>query len=87
MKLFVYKLLISLIAIYILFQLTVGLLMVEIKKTLFEISSSDNIATVKDKIREEIKNGIDKDRILNKSDSVLIKKFIDKIIKELNNSY
>ena len=87
MKLFVYKLLISLIAIYILFQLTVGLLMVEIKKTLFEISSSDNITSVKDKIREEIKNGIDKDQILNKSDAVLIKKFIDKIIKELNNSY
>ena len=87
MKLFIYKLLISLVAIYILFQLTIGLLMVEIKKTLFEISSSDNIAIVKDKIREEIKNGIDKERILNKSDSILIKKFIDKIIQELNNPY
>lgn len=87
MKLFIYKLLISLVAIYILFQLTIGLLMVEIKKTLFEISSSDNIAIVKDKIREEIKNGIDKERILNKSDSILIKKFIEKIIQELNNPY
>ena len=61
--------------------------MVEIKKTLFEISSSDNITIVKDKIREEVKNGIDKERILNKSDSILIKKFIDKIIQELNNPY
>ena len=86
MKLFIYKLLISFVAVYILFQLTVGLLIVEIKKNIFQLTSSENTLVIKEKIREEIKSGIEKDRILNKSDSILIKKFFDKIKKELENT-
>ena len=86
MKLFIYKLLISFVAVYILFQLTVGLLIVEIKKNIFQLTSSENTLVIKEKIREEIKSGIEKDRILNKSDSIFIKKFFDKIKKELENT-
>ena len=38
---------------------------------------------VKDKIRSEIKSGLEKDRILSKEDAILIKRFIDKISLEL----
>ena len=38
---------------------------------------------VKDKIRSEIKSGLEKDRILSNEDAILIKKFIKKITSEL----
>lgn len=87
MRFFIYKLLITLIGIFILFQVTIGLTIKEVKKNIAELSSKESVSELKEKIREEIKNGIDKERILNKSDSILIKKFIDKIIQELNNPY
>ncbi len=86
MRLFIYKLLITLVGVYILFQLTVGLLVTEVKKNLSDFSSAENISFIKNKIREEIKNGIEKDKILNESDSLLLKEFIEKISREINNS-
>tara|TARA_E500000178_G_C16409981_1_gene482571 strand:+ start:173 stop:436 length:264 start_codon:yes stop_codon:yes gene_type:complete len=86
MRIFIYKLLITLAGIYILFQLTIGLFVKEVKKNISKFSSSENISIFKDKIREEIKNGIEKEKILNESDSVLLKKFIEKISKEINNN-
>tara|TARA_B000000565_G_C23668565_1_gene333249 strand:- start:290 stop:553 length:264 start_codon:yes stop_codon:yes gene_type:complete len=86
MRLFIYKLLITLAGVYILFQLTVGLLVTEVKKNLSDFSSAENISFIKNKIREEIKNGIEKDKILNESDSLLLKEFIEKISREINNS-
>ena len=86
MRLFIYKLLAALVGVYILFQLTIGLLIVGFKKEISELSSSENISIIKEKIRDEMKDGINKERIIDKSDSILIKQFIDKIIKELNNT-
>lgn len=84
MRIFIYKLLITLAGIYILFQLTIGLFVNEVKKNISKFSSSENISLLKDKIREEIRNGIEKEKILNESDSILLKKFIEKISKEIN---
>ena len=39
---------------------------------------------IKDKIRSEIKSGLEKDKILSDEDALLIKKFIKKISSELN---
>ena len=38
---------------------------------------------IKDKIRSEIKSGLEKERILSDEDALLIKKFINKISSEL----
>ena len=84
MRIFIYKLLITLAGIYILFQLTIGLFVNEVKKNISKFSSSENISLLKDKIREEIRNGIEKEKILNESDSILLKKFIEKISREIN---
>ena len=86
MRIFIYKLLITLAGIYILFQLTIGLFVNEVKKNISKFSSSENISLFKDKIREEIKNGIERQKILNESDAILLKKFIEKISKEINNN-
>ena len=86
MKIFIYKLLISLVAIFILFQLTVGLLIKEAKKNIQELSSKETVILFKEKIREEIKNGLSKENILIKEDAELLKQFYEKIKKELDSS-
>ena len=86
MKIFIYKLLITLVAIFILFQLTVGLLIKEAKKNIQELSSKETAILFKEKIREEIKNGLSKENILSKEDAVLLNQFYEKIKQELNSS-
>ncbi len=39
---------------------------------------------IKDKVRSELKSGLEKDKILSEEDALLIKKFIEKISSELN---
>ncbi len=39
---------------------------------------------IKEKVRSEIKSGLEKDKILSDEDALLIKKFIKKISSELN---
>ena len=86
MKIFIYKLLISLVAIFILFQLTVGLLINEAKKNIQELSSKETVILFKEKIREEIKNGLSKENVLSKEDAKLLNQFYEKIKKELDSS-
>ena len=86
MKIFIYKLLISLVAIFILFQLTVGLLIKEAKKNIQELSSKETVILFKEKIREEIKNGLSKENVLSKEDAKLLNQFYEKIKKELDSS-
>ena len=46
--------------------------------------SSQGRESIKNKIREELRKGINKDQILNPEDRNLLKEFITKITKELN---
>ena len=49
---------------------------------LFSINNKDNIDQIKNKIRLEIKNGLDKDKILNDEDKILLYKFYLKLKNE-----
>lgn len=83
MKLFIYKFLLVLVGAYILFQLTIGILFKQIEGTIVEYSSGDNILFLKEKIRKEIKNNLNKDKILNEEDALLLRDFLNKIQKEI----
>jgi len=48
--------------------------------------SKEFLTETKTKIREEMKTGIKKERILNKDDALLINKFLNKINKEISNA-
>ena len=52
---------------------------------LLSINNKEDIEQIKNKMRMEIRNSLSKDKILNEEDKELIKKFISKIQKELNN--
>ena len=69
MKIFIYKLLAILVGFYIVFQLTIGLVLKDIKNSISNYSSEENILFVKEKIREELKNGLSKDKILSPEDA------------------
>jgi hypothetical protein len=86
MKIFVIKTLIIFISIFVLFQLTIGSLVNGLKEELSDQFSREKIILAKEKIREEMKKGIEKDRILNPDDADLIGKFLKKLIKEVNNN-
>ena len=77
---------ISLVAIFILFQLTVGLLIKETKKNIQELTSKETAVLFKEKIREEIKNGLLKEKVLSEEDASLLREFYKKIKQELDSS-
>tara|TARA_Y100001935_G_scaffold210207_1_gene180155 strand:- start:324 stop:584 length:261 start_codon:yes stop_codon:yes gene_type:complete len=84
MKIFVIKTLIIFISFFVLFQLTIGSLVNSLKEDLSDQLSRERIIHVKDKIRDEMKKGIEKEQMLNPDDADLIGKFLKKLIKEVN---
>ena len=86
MKIFVIKTLIIFISIFVLFQLTIGSLVRGLKEDLSDQFSREKIILVKEKIREEMKKGIEKEQMLNPDDADLIGKFLKKLVKEVNNN-
>ena len=83
MKSFIYKAIIIVLAIVIIFEFTVG-------SKINEISSKFNYFVTKEgrkegvvKIREEMKKAIKKERYLSKEDAKLLNQFLNKIQSEL----
>ena len=83
MRLFVYKTLFVFFCLFLLFNLTIGHQIRKIENSIQNISSKEKIESLKEKIRKEMKSGIDKDNIFKNEDRILIKKFLKKIIEEL----
>ena len=86
MKQFIFKTIIAVIAIVLVYELTIA-------KQIKEFTSQSEILMTKEgrkdgveKIREELKKAIKKERYLSKEDAVLINQFIQKIRRELKDS-
>jgi len=84
MKLFVYKTLFIFVCIFILFQLTFGVKIKQFKDELTQIKSRENIIYFKGKLRDELKNAVQKENYLSPEDAKLINDFINKIKSELS---
>ena len=85
MKIFLYKLLISVFIFFILYKLTVGQTIKHIETKIEYLISKDSIASLKEKIRDEIKSSLDKEKYISNEDAELINAFIDKVQKTLKN--
>ena len=87
LKRFLIKLTAVAFAIIILINVTYNLIFAEklenINK-LFNAGDKKNIEFVKDKIRLEIKSALDKDKILNDEDKILLYRFYLKLKNEFN---
>jgi len=84
MKIFIYKSLVTFFLFLVLFKLTIGSLVTNYEKKFDQTLSKDSLTKFKNKLREELKNGTNKERILNEEDAVLIKKFLNKVSKEIS---
>ena len=86
MKQFIFKTIIAVIAIVLVYELTIA-------KQIKEFTSQSEVFMTKEgrkdgveKIREELKKAIKKERYLSKEDAALINQFIQKIRRELKDS-
>ena len=85
MRLFVYKTLFVFVCLLILFKLTIGSFIKDIENKIDNITSKENIIIIKEKIRDELKDSLIKEKILDDEDAILINKFLKKIQKEIGN--
>ncbi len=83
MKLFIYKTLIVFFLIFLLFELTIGRLVKDYENKMDTLLSKENIVQIKMKIREEMKNAIEKENYLQPEDAELINQFLKKIQSEI----
>ena len=84
MKIFLIKTAIIFFISLIFFKLTIGSLYNTAQKKLEETLSRDQILLIKDKVRDEMKKGLKKEKILDEQDAELIKQFIKKVLSEIN---
>tara|TARA_Y100001935_G_scaffold144837_1_gene119662 strand:- start:981 stop:1244 length:264 start_codon:yes stop_codon:yes gene_type:complete len=84
MKSFIYKSIIVVIAVIVIFEFTIGNKISQIYDKIDVVTSKEGRKESIDKIREELKKAVSKERYLSKEDAKLIKKFISKIQLELN---
>lgn len=86
MKIFLYKLLITFILIFVLYKVTIGYTIKQIEVKIDQIVSKDGLTFLKEKLREEIKDSLNKERYIKEEDAELLNAFIKKIQKDLNNN-
>ena len=86
MKLFIYKSLIVIFLVFVLFHTTIGYVLRDYEAKIYNTFDKENISFIREKIREEIKDGINSDRILSQEDAALLNDFINKIRSEINSS-
>jgi hypothetical protein len=84
MKIFIYKTIFVLIGVYILYQFTIGIKISSYERNLKNLTNDQGREQIRNKIRNELKKATEKDQILKTEDREILKKFITKIQKELN---
>ena len=83
MKQFFYKSLIVVIAVILIFEFTIGNKISQIYEKIDVVSTKEGRKDSVNKLREEIKRAIKKERYLSKEDAKLINLFLNKIQTEL----
>ena len=83
MKIFAYKVIFVLVGLFLLFNFTLGYQIRKIENKIANLSSEKQIIILKEKIKQEIRSGLEKDKILKEEERILISNFIKKIVKEL----
>ena len=86
MRLFIHKVLVLVISLFFLYQFTIGYSVYKFQQKIYSNLNNETSEKIKSKIRNELKSGLKKDKILNEEDSVLLRDFFNKIKLELNNA-
>ena len=84
MKIFLYKLLISLVAFYIFFELTIGSRVDYFENLVNSFRDDNQRIIMKEKLKAEMRKAIKKENYLTDDERYLISNFIKKIKNELS---
>ena len=85
MRQFIYKMVVVVLAVVLIYEFTIGKKISQFGGKIEAISSKEGRKETINKLRTEIKRAIKKDRYLSKEDAELINNFINKIKTELEN--
>ena len=83
MKIFLVKSVIVFFGVFFLFQATIGSQFESFRNSLDIFSSKGKRDVLKEKIKDEMKKGIEKEKYFKEDERVLISRFLKKIFKEL----
>ena len=84
MRIFIYKCIIVFFGIYLTYNFTIGKKIDQYESKLMYFSLQIKEEKTRHFLRKEIKNSIDNENLLKEEDRILVRKFIDKLKKELN---
>ena len=84
MRLFIYKCIVVFVGIYLTYNFTIGKKIDEYENQMKYFITDQGREQFRNFIRKELKNSLDNENLLDIEDRVLIKRFIDKLNKELN---
>ena len=84
MREFILKIGVIIIAVYILFQFTLGYRIDDLTSKFKSISNQQQRIEIKEKILEEMKKGTEKENIFSEEERLILSNFINKILIELN---
>ena len=85
MKIFIYKTLIVIFSVYVLFQFTLGLKVREYEEKLESLIYNEQArGKIIEKVKEEIKTANQKENLFTPEERELLSTFINKVRKELN---
>ena len=83
MRTFILKTIVITLAIYILFQFTLGQVINDISSKFKLVSNHHQRIEIKSKILEEMKKGAEKENLFSNEERVILSNFINKILNEL----
>ena len=83
MKQFIYKMLIFTLSIILIYEFTIGKQISQFTGRMDAISTKEGRKESINKLREELKRAVKKDRYLSKEDAKLVSEFLFKIQREL----
>ena len=84
MRQFIYKMVVIVLSVILVYEFTIGKKISQFGGKVEAISSKEGRKETVNKLREEIKRAVKKERYLSKEDAKLISEFITKIQKELS---
>ena len=84
MKKFLIRTVIVIVAVFFLYQFTFGSEISNLKSTLASFSDKGKREMFKEKLKDEMKKGIQKEKYFKEEDRILISQFLKKILKELD---
>tara|TARA_B110000285_G_scaffold74647_1_gene85995 strand:- start:967 stop:1230 length:264 start_codon:yes stop_codon:yes gene_type:complete len=86
MRQYIYKILIAIIALIIVFEFTLGKTINKINQKIETFTTKEGRKEMVISVKSEMKKAIKKENYLDEDERILIKKFIEKIKNELNSN-